>query len=102
MTVIKIDTTARPASERIDVFEIDGETYSMPAEVNGGFALEAMEVIGTRGEVAAMPWLLEKALGRKGYTALRNCPTLTAADLKAVTRIVQDHVMGQLEELGKD
>lgn len=98
--VIKIDTAADPrAEERIDVFEMDGVMYSMPALVSGATALNMLHIVRTQGQESAVSWAFEELLGKKAYTALRTCKTLKPADLKAVLAIVQDHVMGALEEI---
>lgn len=97
--MIKIDTAAPVSEERIDVFSIDGETYSMPQEINGHFAIAVLEQIRVSGAESVVSWMLEEAIGSKGYRALRNCETLKTADLKAVIKVVSDHVLGAVEEV---
>lgn len=100
ITPVKIVTEDEPEeAERIDVFSIDGEMYSMPAEIDGHFALEVLEQIRTSGVESVVAWMVEEAVGSKGYRALRNCQTLKTSDLKAVINIVQDHVLGAVEDI---
>lgn len=97
---VKIDTTPDPrADERVDVFELDGVMYTMPAVVSGATALNMLHEIRERGLEAAAAWAFQEVLGVKAYNALRSCKTLRPADLKAVLAIVEGHVMGALEEL---
>lgn len=97
--MIKIDTKTPISDERIPVFSIDDVEYSMPKEINGHFALEVLEQIRTNGAESVISWMLEEAVGAKGYRALRGCETLTTADLKTVIKVVQDHVLGAVEEV---
>jgi hypothetical protein len=97
--MIKIDTKTPLSDERIPVFSIDGVEYSMPKEINGHFAIEVLEQIRSNGAESVVSFMLEEAIGSKGYRALRGCETLTTADLKAVISIVQDHVLGAVEEV---
>lgn len=100
--VIKIDTTPDPrADERIDVFEIDGAMYSMPAVIPGNVSLEVLDRIRKYGQEAAISWALEAVMGGEAYHALRTCKTLRTADLRAVMDVVGSHVMGAVEEPGK-
>ena len=97
--MITIDTKTPISDERIPVFSIDGEEYSMPAEINGHFALEVLEQIRAQGAESVASWMLEEAIGSKGYRALRGCETLTTADLKTVMKVVTDHVLGAVEDV---
>jgi len=97
--MIEISTSDPVSSERIDVFSIDGVTYGMPKDINGQFALEVLDQIRSVGTEGVVAWMLEEAIGAKGYRALRNCETLKTADLKAVIKIVSDHVLGSVEEV---
>ena len=97
--MITIDTKTPVSDARIPVFSIDGVEYSMPQEINGHFALEVLEQIRANGSESVTAWVLEETIGSKGYRALRGCETLTTADLKAVIKIVTDHVLGAVEEV---
>lgn len=97
--MIEISTSDPVSDERVDVFAIDGIPYGMPKVINGQFALEVLEQIRAVGTEGVVAWMLEEAIGGKGYRALRNCKTLKTADLKAVIKIVSDHVLGSVEEV---
>lgn len=87
--------------DSIPVFSIDGQVYSMPGAISVSFALEAIDVMGQRGELAAMAWLLPEVLGQEAYDALKTCKALKPEQLKSIMDRVSEHVMGQLEDLGK-
>lgn len=97
--MIKIDTKTPVSDERIPVFSIDGVEYSMPKEINGHFAMQVLDQIRREGSEATTAFVLQECLGGRGYRALMDCPTLTTADLKAVVKIITDHVLGVVEEV---
>ena len=97
--MIKIDTKTPVSDERIDVFSIDDETYSMPKEINGQFAMQVLDQIRAEGSEATTAFILKECIGSKGYRALMDCQTLTTGDLKAVIKIVSDHVLGAVEDV---
>jgi hypothetical protein len=78
----------------IDVFTANGVVYAMPAEIRADLSLEALERMA-ENEFAATIWLLKKLFGREGYEALKR--TATSPQLRAVTSVVTDHVLGQAE-----
>lgn len=99
--VIKIST--EPIREdRVDLFELGGKMYTMPAEVPGSLALEAMEIFRRQGDAAASAWLLKEVIGEEAYGALRTCKTLRKEDLQAIQKIVSEHVFGSPEGEGEE
>lgn len=78
----------------VDVFTADGQVYGMPADVSAELALEGLERMA-ENEAAAIVWLLQEVFGKDGYLALKR--TATAAQLRAVSDIVADHVLGAAE-----
>ena len=78
----------------IDVFTADGQVYGMPAEVTAELALEGLERMAVN-EAAAIVWMLKEVFGKEGYAALKR--TATAAQLRAVSDVVSDHVLGAAE-----
>jgi hypothetical protein len=90
-----IELGGRPTeAEPIPVFSADGVTYTMPAEVSADLALTFIEKLADN-EASASLWLLKYLFGRDGYEALKR--TATGAQLRAVTDVVSDHVMGAAE-----
>jgi hypothetical protein len=78
----------------IDVFTANGEVYGMPVDVSAELALEGLERMAVN-EAAAIVWLLQEVFGKDGYAALKR--TATAAQLRAVSDVVADHVLGAAE-----
>lgn len=89
------------APERVDLFTIsrDGEekTYSMPGKPHVGLALAMLRMARLHGDMIAMSWLLEEAVGPEGYNALTAEPDLEPAVLKGIMRRAQTIVLGGLE-----
>lgn len=98
MEPVRISTANQPTDEKIHVFSIDDTDYFMPKYVPASLALQVLDKMRTTNENAALAWVLEKVLGTEAYQALLNCPTLSAADLKRVMKVVTEHVLGQLED----
>jgi hypothetical protein len=83
------------STERIPVFSLKGETYTMPQEVDTAFSLLFLEKMA-ENQYAAMLWLVKELFGREGLNALRT-PGVPGSKLKAVMEVASDHVMGQIE-----
>lgn len=88
--------------ERVPLFSVDGVEYGMTKDIGAGLALQVVERVTLHGEVAAIPWVLRKLVGDAGIEALYAAKNFEPADLVVLGRIVQEHVMGVLEESGKD
>lgn len=88
-------------NETVDIFELEGETYSIPKKPRANVLLRYMREVREEGEEKASSRLLESMLGEEAYEALLNCDYLTVDDFQAIMLEVQQHVMGQVEESGK-
>lgn len=84
-------------AKMVDIFEIDGTTYQIPAKVRVNISLKYMRNIRKYGQEYAAGELLEDMLGEKAYEALMNYDDLTAEDLEAVMSAVQEVALGGLE-----
>lgn len=96
---VVISTEGADTDEKIHIFTIDDTDYYMPAYVPASLSLQALDRMRRHGQEAALSWLLEAVLGAEAYQALMDCPTLTGPQLKAVMRIIGDHVLGQMEDV---
>jgi hypothetical protein len=103
---MKIDTDA-PAveAERIPAFIItkDGvdTVYTVPREISGPTAIQALEVFITRGEAATVLWLVQHALGEEGMNAVLECEQLTLPQSRVLLQRIGEHYIGRVKELGK-
>lgn len=103
---IKVNADA-PAieAERIPAFTItkDGKdtVYTIPKEISGATAIEALEVFVMRGEAATTLWLAQHALGREGMEAVITCEQLTLAQAQQLVGAIGNHYIGVVRDLGK-
>lgn len=83
---------------RIALFSIDGEMYSIPDPVPGYVSLETTHLWANEGEARATDWLMGELLGDDGYAALRGCKTITKAQIQQVMKICVERTMGDGED----
>lgn len=99
--MIKI-SSEKISDETEPIFEIDGQTFTIRKRFPRNLSVQALDLVRTHGEVYATAWCMETALGESGaLAALKDCDTLTEADLAAVTTIVRDKFFGVIEAEGK-
>lgn len=94
------------APERVDLFtisttdtktgEITEKTYSMPNKPHVGLSLAMLRMARIYGDMIAMSWLLEEAVGEEGYSALTAEPDLAPEVLQGIMRRARDVVLGGL------
>lgn len=77
--------------ETIDIFKLDGKTYSAPKHFSAGLTLKYLEKQAEAGADAAIYFMFTELLGREAYDALKNNPNLTKSQL--------DEIMGIVEKL---
>lgn len=82
--------------ERIDVFSLDGVTYSIPAQQNASFALRYLQYVKEHGEDAAAAYLMELMLGEEGYAALASYENLTDTQLLTVFQACLETALGAM------
>lgn len=87
--------------EHIDLFTLDGHTYTIPAKPSASITLRYLKNLRTQGENHAAGVLLEDLLGEDGYNALMNYEDLTMEQLQHVLAAAQKHMLGAIEESGK-
>lgn len=100
--MIKLESSKKTDVEMIDIFEIDGKTYQIPAKAKVNVSLKYMKNVRKHGAEYAAGELLEDMLGEDAYDALMNYDDLTAEDLNAVMEAVQKVALGDMEKVGKD
>lgn len=100
ITPTRINPEAEPKKvERIPLFYIGDDEYTVPAELSPQDGLIALRMVRTRGSDAATSWMVEKALGEKGYDALIACESITREQVKEILGNLQRMYMGDLEAM---
>lgn len=98
MTIkLKSKTRAGKPEETVDLFEIDGQTYSVPARPRVNVALRYLNDVRENGQMLADMMLLERLLGPEGYRALSEFDDLDPADLQRITEFAVQLTLGALE-----
>lgn len=92
-------------SDRVTVFSVTkgGETtdYTIPKEISGGTALQALEVFVKAGQAAMVLWLAAHALGEEGMTAVLESEHLTLKQAQDLIGQIGEQYAGPVQELGK-
>jgi hypothetical protein len=96
-TVIALESKA--SEDFIDLFSIDGTTFSVQARPRPNIALKYMkELRDTKNAEVAQAGLLIDMIGEDGYEALVNCDGLTPDQFENIVQIVSDLAMGGMEK----
>lgn len=91
-------TPAEPTQERIELFSINGRSYSIPKRPGPNVALRYLRDVRRHGREHALAGILEAMLGTEGMDALADYDDLTDEDMDAVMAAVERHVLGPLEK----
>ncbi|MFI6140313.1 hypothetical protein ACIBCC_19260 [Streptomyces griseus] len=96
--------TSKPADvDRIVLFYVDDEAYSIPKHVGRNHGLRYLRTMRRQGEALAAQELLEVLIGEDGYTALMDCEDLTDEQLDQIMNRLRDMALGEVEdEEGKE
>lgn len=85
--------------EQIELFILDGKTYSIPKVFTANKLLGFMQEMRANGQEAASVGLLIDSIGTAGYNKLLAYKGLTYSDLKAIFDTVAKAAMGAMEEM---
>lgn len=88
-----------PEVEQIELFVLDGKTYTIPAHITGNKLLGFMQEMRVHGQESAAVGLLIDCIGRVGYQKLLEYQGLQPKDLKAIFDVVSRVAMGAMEEV---
>jgi hypothetical protein len=104
-TVLKLDRkeNLNLLAERVPLFSIGKDTYSIPKNPPASWTLEATRLAMDPdfGEASALEYVMNKMLGEDGYTALSSCDTLTAGDLETIVEVIVSKVIPSVGKLPK-
>ncbi len=95
-----IALTSRPAGDEpdpIELFSLDGVSYTIPAKPRANLALRYLYEAKSIGTDYAATNLLEALVGTDGYQALMNYDDLTGDQLQEVLDAAQKITLGTLE-----
>lgn len=102
MALVDLDAHREEAAslsdERVEVFTLDGVTYSAPAKPPANLGLRFLDFREEHGDDAAIQWLLRVMLGDEGWEALRDCEFLEPVQLLAVFQACAELALGALED----
>lgn len=87
--------------DRVPLFYIGDDEYTVPRSVPAGIALQYMRVARESGTEAGAGALLSRALGEEAYLALEKARGLTDEQLNRIIQIVLDLSLGKVEKGGK-
>ncbi len=93
-------TSTVEEEERVPLFSIDGEVYTIPKVVPQGLALEFLRIAREYGENVAAGRLLERLLGERAYAALEQCPSLDGEKMQRIVDMAQKIAFGKAEVKG--
>jgi len=85
------------STERVEVFSLNGTTYTVSAKPGPAFALRYLSKAREFGDDAAADYLLEAMLGAEGYAALSGYDKLTESQLLTVFQVCLDIALGAME-----
>lgn len=94
--MIKIENNATN-NETVDLFELEGKVYTIPAKPRASLVLRYMKSVREHGEEYASSEMLEGLLGKDNYAVLESCEHLTIGDFQAIMEEAQRVVMGNVE-----
>lgn len=94
--IIRIDSKAAAdrleEAERVDIFEVDGKTYSVAKVARADLGLEYLDRVETDGPDVAQAWLIRTTVGDEGFDALRKVKGLEQKDWDAIQERIRDIV----------
>lgn len=105
MGMLSIDRAAAKQrveqADSVDIFELDGETYSMLAVERAEIGLEYLAIQESEGGDAAALYLITETLGRDAFDALRSVEGLSGQDWEGVLARIQAIVLPKARTAGR-
>jgi hypothetical protein len=87
--------------ERVPLFYIGDDEYTIPKVVPRGVALQFIRHAAEVGKDLAVPALLIRVLGEDAYMALEQSKALTDDQFERISQIIVDLALGKSEKEGK-
>ena len=95
---IRIAADDEVFEERVPLFYIGDDEYTIPKDIPTGVALQYLRIAGERGQEYAAPILLTRVLGEEAYLALENSRGLKDDQLERIIQLVIDLSLGRREK----
>lgn len=96
--MIELESAAPESAETVDVFSLDGTTYTMPKEPRPSVGLRFVWEMKTLGEMDAVANLLIGTVGRDAFEALTKAEGMTAAQWEQLQQFVMERTVGGQEQ----
>lgn len=93
---VKLTTSKAPAKQ-VELFELDGKSYTIPDKPRVNLGLKVMRKIAQEGESIGNAYMLEELLGVENYEALLDFDDLTTEDFTTIVGLASEIVFGGLE-----
>lgn len=94
---IELHTDKSEKVEEVELFSIDGKSYTIPNKPRLNVALKTLKLAREQGEDAAMVYMMEKAIGEEAFEALTEYDDLDPETFAQIIAAAQKVVFGGLE-----
>jgi hypothetical protein len=98
---IRIAADDEVVEERVPLFYIGDDEYTIPAHIPRGVALQYLRHVAEVGHEVATAPLLIRVLGEDAYMALEQSKALTQEQLEKIVNIIVREALGDQEKEGK-
>lgn len=95
---IRISADEDVEEERVPLFYIGDDEYTVPREIAPGAALQYLRQARESGHELATPPLLIRVLGEDAYMALEQSKAVTEDQLEKIVKLIVDLALGQAEK----
>lgn len=95
---IRIAADDEAEEERVTLFYIGDEPYTIPKTIPKGVALQYLRQASTMGHELATAPLLIRVLGEDAYMALEESKALTGPQLEKIVDIIVQQALGEQED----
>lgn len=98
---IRIPANEDVVEERVPLFYIGDDEYTIPKNIPKGVALQYLRNAAERGHELATAPLLIRVLGEDAYEALEQSKALTDEQLESIVDIIVGQALGRQDKEGK-
>ncbi|WP_069769796.1 hypothetical protein [Streptomyces sp. LUP30] len=95
---IRIAADADVEEERVPLFYIGDDAYTIPKKIAPGVALQYLRQARESGHELATPPLLIRVLGEDAYMALEQSKAVEEDQLERIVKLIVDLALGQAEK----